>query len=123
MDLRASWPARVVAAATVAYSAAIIVKPALLARPCGLTGADGSVPPGIAAMTRSIGARDAAVSAALIVAPAGYPLRLLTAARVISDCADAVSLSGLVSDRAAKRKVAGIALGWALIEILAELAG
>jgi hypothetical protein len=123
MDLRASWPVRAVAVATVAYSTAITIAPRLLAGPCGLTSADGSVPPAVAELTRSIGVRDAALAAALALAPAGYPVQLLTAARVVADSADAVWLSRLVDDRTAKAKIAGVALGWALLEALVGLRG
>jgi hypothetical protein len=123
MDLRANWPVRVVAAATVVYSTAMTISPRILAKPCGLTSADGSVPPAVAALTRSIGVRDAALAAALALAPAGYPMQLLTAARVISDGTDAVWLSRLVDDRTAQAKIAGLALGWALLEAVAGLRG
>jgi hypothetical protein len=122
-NLRANWPVRVVALATVAYSTAITIAPRLLARPCGLVSADGSVPPAVAELTRSIGVRDAALAGALALAPAGFPVRMLTAARVISDSADAVWLSRLVDDRGAKAKIAGVALGWALLEAVTGLAG
>jgi hypothetical protein len=123
MKLRDGWPVRVVAAATVAYSTAITISPRLLARPCGLTSADGTVPLAVAQLTRSIGVRDAALAAALGLAPAGYPVVLLTAARVVSDSADALWLSRLAAGRGAKAKIAGVAVGWALLELLAGLHG
>jgi hypothetical protein len=123
MKLRDGWPVRVVAAATVAYSTAITISPRLLARPCGLTSPDGTVPLAVAQLTRSIGVRDAALAAALGLAPAGYPVALLTAARVISDSADALWLSRLAADRGTKAKIAGVAVGWALLELLAGLHG
>ena len=121
MNLKAGWPVRVVAGATVAYSTAITISPRLLARPCGLLSPDGSVPVAVAQLIRSIGVRDAALAAALGLAPAGYPLGLLSAARVISDGADAVWLSRLAGDRAGQAKIAGVAVGWALLELLTGL--
>jgi hypothetical protein len=123
MNLKAGWPVRVVAGVTVAYSTAIAISPRLLAGPCGLLSPDGSVPVAVAQLTRSIGVRDAALAAALGLAPAGYPLRLLAAARVISDGADAVWLSRLVDDRPGQAKIAGVAVGWALLELLTGLTG
>ena len=121
MNLKAGWPARAVAVATVGYSVAITIAPQVLARPCGLTRADGSVPDDIAGLIRSIGVRDAVLAAALALAPAGYPLRLLTVARVVAAGADTVWFSGLVSDRATKLKIGGVAAGWAALEGLAGL--
>src|ERR1700753_267487 len=83
------WPARAVAVATTAYSLAINIRPEILAQPCRLPTPDGSVPPEVAELTRSIGTRDAAMAAALVVSPAGYPMNVLTAARVL--CAGAAA--------------------------------
>lgn len=123
MNLRLSWPARAVAVATAGYSIAIAVSPRLLARPCGLARADGSVPPDVAALIRSVGVRDAALAAALALAPAGFPVRLLTAARVISDGSDAIWLGRVAPDRATTLKVACVAGGWAVLEALTGLTG
>ena len=108
LDLRSTWPAT--------------VQPRLLAGPCGLLDADGAVPAAVAGLTRSIGVRDAAVAAALAVAPPGRSLRLLTAARVLSDGADAVWLGRLAAP-GKRRRVASVAAGWALLELLTGLAG
>ena len=89
------WPSRAVAVATTAYSVAITIRPEILAKPCRLTNPDGSVPPAVAELTRSIGTRDAAMAAALAVARA-YPMNVLTAARVLSDGADAAWFARVV---------------------------
>jgi hypothetical protein len=123
MNLRANWPARAVALATIGYGTAMTIAPKVLAKPCGLTGPDGSVPEEVAGLIRSIGVRDVALAVALALAPAGYPLRLLTAARMVSDGADAIWFSRLVSDAPMKLKVAGVAGGWALLEALTGLPG
>lgn len=117
--LREAWPVRVVAALTVCYSVAITVKPSVLAKPCGLTRLDGSVPRDVAQLTRSIGTRDAALAAALAVSPAGYPMRALTAARVVSDAADAGWFTRMVP-RSQRTKVIGAAGGWALVEAVVD---
>ena len=121
MNLRANWPARAVAVATIGYSTAMTIAPQVLAKPCGLTRPDGSVPPEVAGLIRSLGVRDVALAVALALAPAGYPLRLLTAARMVSDGADAIWFSRLVNDSSMKVKVAGVAAGWALLEALVGL--
>lgn len=123
MDFRAGWPARAVALVTVAYSVSITVAPRLLAKATGLTRPDGSVPEGVAGLIRSIGVRDATLAAALVAAPVGYPIALLTAARVLSDAADAVWFARIVDDRSAKLKVAGAAGGWAVLEAAVGMRG
>jgi hypothetical protein len=120
-EWRATWPPRAIALATAAYSVAVIVKPKVLAGPVGLTEADGSVPKPTASLIRSIGTRDVVLATALAVAPAGYPLRLLSAARVVADASDALWLGPLMRNRAALVKVAGTALGWAGVEALVGL--
>jgi hypothetical protein len=121
MALRDGWQVRVVAGLTTAYSVAITVSPKLLAKPCGLTAPGGSVPTDIASLTRSIGTRDASLALALLVAPTGRSMRVLTAARVVSDAADAAWFGRMVTrDRVAK--IAGAAGGWAVLELLALLA-
>jgi len=119
---RDGWPVRAVAVLTAAYSVAITIRPEILAKPCRLTNDDGTVPTAVAQLTRSIGTRDATLAAALAVAPPGYPMRVLTAARVLSDGADAAWFARMVpaSQRA---KVAGVAAGWAALELVAAVAG
>ena len=116
------WPARTVAVLTTAYSVAITIRPEILAKPCRLADPDGSVPPAVAELTRSIGTRDAAMAAALAVAPAGYPMNVLTAARVLSDGADAAWFARVVP-AGQRAKIAGVAAGWAALELLVAVAG
>jgi hypothetical protein len=116
------WPVRAVAVLTTAYSVAITIRPEILAKPCRLTNADGTVPAEVAELTRSIGTRDAAMAAALAIAPPGYPMNVLTAARVLSDGADAAWFARVVP-AGQRAKVAGVAAGWAALEFLAAVAG
>lgn len=60
---------RTVGAATFAYSVALIIRPAVLAKPCGLTDVVGTVPNATALLIRAVGARDAAIGAAMFLAP------------------------------------------------------
>ncbi len=113
---------RVVAAMTVAYSIAITIAPRLLAGPCRLVGPDGQVPTGIATLIRSVGVRDAAPAAVLLLAPPGAAASTLTAARVVSDAADAVWFGLLPLDSSQRAKIGGAAAGWAAVEALAQLA-
>lgn len=106
-------PVRLVATLTAAYSVAITISPKLLAGPCGMLDAQGRVPPEIAALVRSTGARDAVLAAALLVSVPGPGARTLSAARVASDAADAVWFASLPISAGAKVKVSGAAAGWA----------
>ena len=101
---------RVMGAATMLYSAAVLVRPSLLAKPCGLTATD-DVPRSVAVLVRGIAARDLASGAAMVAAPPGAPLRAATAVRVASDLGDAVVFgTGLTRQRAPK--VAAVAALW-----------
>lgn len=112
-------PVRIAAALTVAYSVAITVAPKLLAAPCRMLDSAGEVPLPIKTLVRSTGVRDAALAAALFVSYPGPAARTLTAARVVSDAADAVWFGSLAIPADARAKVAGAAAGWATIEALA----
>ena len=103
---------RVLGVATAAYSAAIIVRPAVLAGPSGLANATGEVPAGTKILIRALGARDVAIGLAMVFAPEGAPLRTAVAARVASDLADAVVFGTALPEPDKRRKVAGFAAVW-----------
>jgi hypothetical protein len=106
---------RVLGALTAAYSATIIAWPRVLAKPCGLTTADGDVSAEVRTLVGGIGARDAVIGVAMMFAPAGRPLGVALAARVASDAADALVFGLTLPDRAARKKVAAFATGWAAL--------
>lgn len=103
---------RILGAVTVAYSIVILVRPEVLARPCGLVDGDGDAPPGIRTLVGGIGVRDIAIGGAMVLAPRGPALRTAVAARVFSDAADAVVFgTGLAPGR--RSRIAGFAAFWA----------
>jgi hypothetical protein len=106
---------RVLGAATTAYSVAIIARPRLLAKPCGLTTGTGAVSPGIRPLIGGIGARDVVLGIAMMTAAPGRPLRYAVAGRVAADLSDALIFGLSLPDRAARRKVAAFATGWAAL--------
>lgn len=106
---------RFLGAITAAYSAVIVVRPDVLARPCGLTELDGSVSAGVRTLVAGIGARDAAIGAAMMLAPRGTALRSAIAARVVADVADAVAFGTGLPDRGRRPKIAGFAMAWAAL--------
>ncbi|MER5972691.1 hypothetical protein ABT112_23665 [Streptomyces sp. NPDC002055] len=106
---------RVLGAATAAYSVAIMARPAWLARPCGLTDADGTVPAATALLIRAIGARDAAIGTAMLLATRTSALRTVTACRIAADLSDAVLFGTMLPDRSRRLKAAGLAAAWAAL--------
>jgi hypothetical protein len=111
---------RLIGAATLAYSAAVLAKPELLARPCELTDDQGQVPGAVAAAVRAVAARDAVISAVMLVAPAGAALRAVTTARALCDLTDVVTLGVYAQDPKARAKVVGVAGGWGALGLLSR---
>ncbi|MFJ4714523.1 hypothetical protein [Streptomyces sp. NPDC088785] len=107
---------------TAAYGVGTLARPALLAKPCGLTEADGSVSAPTALLVRAMGARDTAIGAAMILAGTPSARRTATACRVASDLADAALFGSLLPDRAARRKAAAVAGAWGVLCALAAVA-
>ena len=110
-------PARLMGLATVAYSVAILARPALMARPCGLVDEDGNVTSGVAALIRGVGVRDAATGAALAFAPTHGVLRAAGLARVAADFGDAALLGAFAPDAKTRRNVIAVAGGWGLLTL------
>ncbi|MEV1045512.1 hypothetical protein [Streptomyces sp. NPDC049916] len=115
-------PVRWVGAATAAYGVGVLVRPALMARPCGLDEEDGSVPVPTALLIRALGVRDAAIGLAMLIAKDGSALRAATACRVAADLGDAVLFGTQLPDPAARRKAAAVAGGWGALCAAAGLA-
>ncbi|MFE2377520.1 hypothetical protein [Streptomyces sp. NPDC059398] len=110
----ASWT-RWAGAATVAYGVGTMVRPVWLARPCQLTGRGGSVPAPTALLVRAMGARDAAIGTAMMVAKNTSARRTATVCRVVADLSDAVLFGTQLPDPAARRKAAAAAGAWAAL--------
>jgi len=109
------WPARVIGAATAVYSAAVIVKPDLLARPTGLVGADEPADRGTAVLTRAVSARDLASGLAMAFAPSAAGVRLAGVVRIGADLGDAVGMGLALPAADARRKAAGVAGAWGVL--------
>ncbi|MEV6973741.1 hypothetical protein [Kitasatospora sp. NPDC093806] len=108
---------RAVGAATAAYGAAVVVRPALLARPSGLTGADGTVPRSVAACLRPLGLRDAACGLAMACAPDDRALRTATLLRIAADFGDAALLTGTLPGRRHRAMALTVSAGWGLLSV------
>jgi hypothetical protein len=105
--------ARVLGGLTVAYSVAVLAKPKIFAKPCGLLAKDGSVPADVAPLIRSIAARDTFIGLAMTVAPGGAPLRWASGLRAASDLGDASLLGSTLPDQSARGKVIAVSGVWA----------
>lgn len=110
---------RLLGAATLAYSAAVLVDPKVIARPCEMLDADGQVPPHVATALRAVSARDTIVSLLMMTAPRGPALRTAVTVRAVSDLTDAVVFGARVS-AAARAKVVGVPLAWGLLCLAAR---
>ncbi|MFE2059618.1 DUF4267 domain-containing protein [Streptomyces sp. NPDC059446] len=115
-------PVRWVGAATAVYGVAVLVRPALMARPCGLDDGDGSVPAPAALLIRAMGVRDAAIGIAMMAAKDRSVRRAVTACRVVADLGDAVLFGTQLSEPAMRRKAAAVAGGWGALCAAAGLA-
>ncbi|MBB5085128.1 hypothetical protein [Nonomuraea endophytica] len=104
---------RILGAITVLYSAAIIVRPRLLAGPCDLVDKAGEPLPGVSTLIAAVGARDLAIGAAMVAAPEGVALRTAIAARVASDLSDAAVFGSTLPTRGARTRIGVFALVWA----------
>ncbi|MFE8915234.1 hypothetical protein [Streptomyces globisporus] len=113
---------RWVGAATAAYGVGVLVRPALMARPCRLDDEDGSVPAPAALLIRAMGVRDAAIGIAMMVAKDRSVRRAATVCRVVADLGDAVLFGTRLPDPAARRKAAAVAGGWGVLCAVAGLA-
>ncbi|MFF3644534.1 hypothetical protein [Streptomyces sp. NPDC002564] len=111
--------ARALGAATVLYSAAIMIRPRWLAGPCGLAETDGSVSTGTAVLVRAIGARDTALGAAIVFAPTPVARRTALWCRAAADLSDAVLFGAAQQDPARRAKIAAVAGGWAALNAAA----
>ncbi|MGW6491876.1 hypothetical protein [Streptomyces sp. NPDC055056] len=97
-----------------------MARPVWLARPCGLTDTDGEVPAATATLIRAIGARDAAIGTAIILATNPQTLRAVSVCRTAADLSDAVVFgSALTGDR--RTKVTAFVTGWGALCALAAL--
>ncbi len=109
------WPARVIGAATALYSAAVILKPEVLAKPTSLVGPDGRADRGISVLARASSARDLVSGLAMALAPSASGVRLAGAIRIAADLSDAIGMGLALPDAEARRKAAGVAGGWGVL--------
>lgn len=106
---------RLLGAATLAYSVACVAKPKVLAGPCTLVDEFGEVPADVAVAVRAVSVRDAIISAAMILAPAGPALRAVTTTRALCDFSDVVVFGAVAKDPVARKKIVGLAGAWGTV--------
>lgn len=103
---------RLLGAATLAYSLAVVAKPKVLAGPCELVDEFGEVPRDVATAVRAVSTRDSIMSIALMVTPAGPALRAVTATRAICDLSDAVVFGAAAKTPEARKKIVALTATW-----------
>ncbi|GAA3236028.1 hypothetical protein GCM10017691_33890 [Pseudonocardia petroleophila] len=116
-----TWLPRTLGVLTAAYGLSTLVRPAIFAKPAGLSGDEPPAPVGI--LVRAVGVRDLANGIAMAAAPAGPALQLAVAARIAGDLGDALTFAlSPNDDRDAKKKAIGVGLGWGALNVLGLLA-
>ncbi|WP_406723833.1 hypothetical protein WJ438_02960 [Streptomyces sp. GD-15H] len=103
---------QVLGLATAAYSAALVIRPEILARPCGLTGSDGRAERSTRLLIRAIGARDTVIGTAMMLAPRGTARSWAVGCRIVADFSDAVAFGTMLPSRGARAKAAVSATLW-----------
>ena len=111
---------RILGAATAAYSVAVVLKPAVLAKPCGLADADGAIPPHVATAVRAVSVRDTIISVAMMTVPAGAPLRTAAVIRGLCDMSDAATFGLPVKDASMRTKIVAVGSAWGALCILSS---
>lgn len=114
MPTRSLCP-RLLGAATLAYSVAVVVRPKVLAGPCGLVDEWGDVAADVSTAVRAASTRDAIISIGMLMAPVGPALRTITATRAACDLSDAVVFGAVAKTPESRKKIVMVTAGWAAL--------
>jgi hypothetical protein len=106
---------RSLGAATTAFGIAEGLRPDLWAGPTGVHGPS----PAMRAWHHTLAARDVVSGLALLLAPAGPPLRAALLFRIVSDLSDAVGFGLNAPDTERRMKAIGATVGFAALSALA----
>ena len=101
-----------VGAATTAFSAALVVAPAVLIGPARLVDTADT-----RTLVRALGARDVLSGLAMMAAPPGRARRLAATARALCDWTDAIAFPPALSGRGRRGLVAGSAWAWGALAL------
>jgi len=111
-----TWLPRTLGVLTAAYGLATLVRPAILAKPSGLSA--GEPPPSVSTLVRAVGVRDIAGGVAMAVS-SGRAQRIAVGARIAADLGDAVTWAFSSSpDPAARRRTIAVGVGWAALNAI-----
>lgn len=114
---------RLLGVATAGYGVAVLLRPEILAKPCELLAADGSVPAPTAALARAVGVRDLVSGVSLVCAPDGRALWTTVLLRASADFADAVLFGTGFPDRRTGVRAAVGAGAWGVLCLLSTRIG
>ncbi|MFI5049458.1 MAG: hypothetical protein ACHQEA_06290 [Gaiellales bacterium] len=95
---------------TAAYGVSAIARPDIIRRHGELDDTDA-----VRLLSTIVGVRDLVSGTLIVLAPAGRPLTAALGVRVAFDLGDAAAFGTLLPTRRARRKIAGVALGWAAL--------
>jgi hypothetical protein len=111
-----TWLPRTLGVLTAAYGLATLIRPAILAKPSGLSA--GEPPASVATLVRAVGVRDVASGVAMAVST-GRAQRIAVAVRIAADLGDAATWAfGSSVDPAARRKTIAVGAGWAALNAI-----
>lgn len=112
-----TWLPRTLGVLTAAYGLATLVRPAILAKPSGLSTGEPSSP--VSTLVRAVGVRDIASGVAVAVS-SGRAQQLALGARIAADLGDAVTWAfSSAPDSAERRKTIAVGVGWAALNAVA----
>jgi hypothetical protein len=112
-----TWLPRTLGVLTAAYGLATLVRPAILAKPSGLSAGEPSS--SVSTLVRAVGARDIAIGTAMAMS-SGRAQQVALAARIASDLGDAVTWAfSSAPDPSARRKTIAVGVGWGALNAIA----
>jgi hypothetical protein len=111
-----TWLPRTLGVLTAGYGLATLIKPAILARPSGLSAGEPSAE--VSTLVRAVGVRDIASGLAMVVAT-GQAQRIAVGVRIAADLGDVVTWAFSSSpDRDQRRKTMAVGAGWAALNAI-----
>jgi hypothetical protein len=111
-----TWLPRTLGVLTAAYGLATLVRPAILAKPSGLSSGEPSA--SVSTLVRAVGVRDIASGVAMAVST-GRAQRIAVGVRIAADLGDVVTWAFSSSPgQAERRKTMAVGAGWAALNAI-----
>jgi hypothetical protein len=108
-----TWLPRALGVLTAGYGLATLIRPAILAKPAGLSAGEPTA--AVSTLVRAVGVRDIASGVAMALAT-GRAQRIAVGVRIAADLGDVVTWAFSSSpDRSQRRKTIVVGAGWAAL--------